>query len=660
MKRLFLIILLIVFAGLLYISEGNALPSLFSETQNTSDYHNGILKAEAGKYENIADYDFDIDFNVAQKTIYVKENITWKNKTGFATNEIQFHFYANAYKSTRTEFAKAYNLTDTETRTQFEIKSFLINGEKDSLEFFQPDVQNPHDSTTAKVKLNNYVQPGDSVKIFFEYSLRIPRSVKRMGYASGRNFFFVSQWFPKVGVFENGKWTCSQYHPYLNFYSDFGNYSAKIKVPGNYVVASTGVVAQKKNENNNSVYTIIQNGVHDFVWLASDEILQREEIYKRRDGSQILIKAFVQPEREKYFTRYFDAVKNSLNFFEENIGIYPYQNISLVDVPRTSASGGMEYPTLFTVSAELFSPLKTGQPEYLVTHEFSHQFYQGLIANNEVYEAWLDEGFASYASTKIMYKYFPGMLEHFNFVSYIPIYGLNFLSYNEIPIIYTTADIPLTEGSRSISSYYRSLTVGTIADTSYKLPTRLSYVVNSYNKPELMLLTMERYLGYEKMMRVLKDFYNEYKYKHPTGKDFIEVVRRNCNEDMSWFFNEFYYSPKIFDYAITSFNKVSENEYEVIAERLGDGFFKNDIYLYTDKDTIKQKWDTNERWKVFRFKTNNEVIAAEIDPLRKNLLDINVANNSYTYTTRVWGSLSLSIRWFFWIQNALMVLGSIG
>lgn len=661
MKRISLLIFFfIAFAGLLYIAENGAVSLPAKSSVYISNYENGILKKEEQKYKDVANYDFDIDFDAHSETIFVKESIVWINRTNFPAKEIQFHFYANAYKNTKTEFAKAYNLSDPETRTFIDVKKFLVNGNAAVLDYFQPDIENPFDSTVAKAGLNDVVKPGDSVKIYFEYSLKIPLSVKRMGKAAGRNFYFVSQWFPKVGVFENDKWICSQYHPYLIFYSDFGNYTAKIKIPENYVLASTGVVKNKSTNNGFNIYKIVQSGVHDFVWLATDEILHREEIYKRKDGSQILINAFVQPEREKYFERYFKAVKNCLEFFEENVGIYPYQNISIVDVPRTSASGGMEYPTLFTVSAELFSPEKTGQPEYLITHEFSHQYFQGLIANNEVYEAWLDEGFASYISTKIMYKYYPGIVEHFKFVTYIPIYGLNFLSYNEIPIIYTMTNIELPQGARSLSNYYRSLTIGTIADTSYRLPTRLSYVINSYGKPELMLHTLERYIGYEKMMVILSDYYDSYKYKHPKGNDFIEIVQTKCDEDMSWFFKEFYNSAKIFDYAVTSLKQTSENEYEVIVERLGDGFFKNEIFLYTDKDTLKQEWNTNERWKVFKFKTENEVIAAEIDPHRNNLLDINVANNSYTFTIRVWASLSLSIRWFFWVQNALMVLGSIG
>ena len=659
MKKTAGILLLLIFTGLLYLSDYDFITTSSDSMLASKDYLDGILKSEYNKIDRKANYNIEVEFNPESKSIVVNEEIIWINKTSFSTSEIQFHLYANAYKSNNTLFAKAYSLSP-DAQTQIDIKSFRVNGESSQLIYFQPEIANPHDSTVAKVLLNKTIEPGDSVRINFDYTMKIPRSVKRMGYAAGRNFFFVSQWFPKVGVFENGKWVCSQYHPYLNFYSDFGDYSVKIKVPKDYTVAATGVEKGNTSDEKTISYHFVQSGVHDFVWLATDEILHRNNIYTRKDGSTITIQAYVQPERERYFERYFTAVKNCLEYFENNIGIYPYQNVSLIDVPRTSASGGMEYPTLFTVGAELFAPKDGGQPEYLVSHEFSHQFFYGLLANNEVYEAWLDEGFTSYISTKIMYHYQPEIFETFKFATYIPVFGLIFLSYNEIPLIYTLVDVKVPEAARSITNYYKNLTIGSIADTSYKLPTRLAYVVNSYNKPELVLHTLERYLGHDKMMNILKEYYNEYKYKHPRGADFINIVKRNCNEDMSWFFDEFYRTPKTFDYKVTSIKKSFTNEYEVLVERLGDGVFKNDVAFYTDKDTLYQKWDGIERWKILKFRTANEVVAAEIDPYRKNLLDINFANNSLTVSHRVWASLSLSIRFFFWVQNALMVLGSIG
>ncbi|MCX7874647.1 MAG: M1 family metallopeptidase [Melioribacteraceae bacterium] len=658
MKKFLYIPLIFILAAFLYlIEEDNTITS--QKFSSEKFYENGLLIKEKNNYLQIANYDFEVDFIESERKIFVKEKLLWNNLTSHKTNELHFHLYANAYKSNNTLFAKVYYLKP-ENKTEVEIKKILVDGKEKNLIYFQPDIYNPNDSTVAKIILDRNVNPNESIEIYFEYELKIPISVKRFGAARGRNFFFISQWFPKIGVFENGKWICSQYHPYLNFYSDFGNYSAKIKVPKNFVVASTGVTKEEKTEGNSKHYFITQNGVHDFAWLTTDEIIKREETYSRKDGSQIQILAYLQPERERYFERYFNAVKNSLTFFEENIGEYPYQTVSLIDVPRTSASGGMEYPTLFTVSAELFARKNTGQPEYLTVHEFSHQYFYGLLANNEVYEAWLDEGFTSYIATKIMFEYYQPILENFKVAQFVPIFGINFLSYRDIPIIYTLTDAVIPEGARAITNYYKNINLGTIADTSYKSPTRLSYVVNSYNKPELVLLTLERYLGKEKMFMILKKYFEDYKFKHPKADDFFNVVQQYSREDMNWFFDEFIKSSKTFDYRVTHLKKISNTEYEVLVERLGDGIFKTDVSLITDKNVLTKKWDGKEKWKIFTFNTLNNVLSAEVDLHRKNLLDINVANNSYTVEEKYVASLSLAARWFFWIQNALMILGSIG
>ena len=128
---------------------------------------------------------------------------------------------------------------------------------------------------------------------------------------------------------------------------------------------------------------------------------------------------------------------------------------------------------------------------------------------------------------------------------------------------------------------------------------------------------------------------------------------------MTWFFDNVYRNSYTFDYGIKDVAKLDKNIYAVFAERLGDGVFKNDVALYTDKDTLYSHWDGSEKWKILLFETKNKVIAAEIDPRRKNMLDINFANNSYTVEKNYGASISLVLRWFFWVQNALLLLGSV-
>ncbi|MFA7288896.1 MAG: M1 family metallopeptidase [Melioribacteraceae bacterium] len=657
MKIIFAVILFFIFSALVMVNA-DLQKEDFTPHKDNHNYRSGIKIDNTSDYVPTANYNFDLKLDPYSKLLNVKEKMVWINNSEYPTDKIYIHLYANAYKNNKTLFSSYYSL-DKEEMTSIVFNSISLNNNPIELNYQFKD-GNVNDSTVAYLLLPKALSKGDSTIVEFDYQLKVPKSVKRFGYATGRNFSFVSQWFPKAGVFQNGKWICEPYYPWQNFFSDFGNYNFKINVPKKFRVGATGSLVKEDSTSNSKIFSFIQNGVHDFAFFVTDNILYKREEYQRKDGSVITINLFVQPEREKYFWRYKDAVKNSLNFFEKNIGDYPYESITLVDVPRTSASGGMEYPGIFTVSAELFSPQGTMQPEYLVIHEFTHQFFQGLIANNEVYEAWLDEGFTSYIATKIVYKYYGGGFANFKIATHVPVFGLNFLMYREIPIIYTLADLKVPEGLAAANSYYRNLTIGALADTSYQLPTRLSYSVNSYSKPELVLLSLERYIGYTNMMSLLKDYYNRYKFKHPTALDFIKLAKEREGDKLNWFFREFYYNARVHDYSITNIKRVGLDDFEVLAERLREGFFENDIALYTDKDTLYQKWTENVRYKVFKFHTLNKVLAAEIDPYRKNMLDINFANNSYTVDSKYWASISISLRWFFWIQNALMILGSIG
>jgi len=71
------------------------------------------------------------------------------------------------------------------------------------------------------------------------------------------------------------------------------------------------------------------------------------------------------------------------------------------------------------------------------------------------------------------------------------------------------------------------------------------------------------------------------------------------------------------------------------------------------------QWSGEERVKILKFKTHDFPISAEIDPERKNPFDINYANNSMTVELQIMGSLSISLKWFFWMQNFLMIMGGL-
>jgi len=651
-----LCILVLLLSGLTYLTEispdkNRSINQITSELISVNTKHS--------QAHSISNHKMDVTLNTVRKYIFVQHEVIWINTTNHITSEVQFHLYPNAFKNENTLYMRGRNFKNSE-RSEIEFEKVLVNKQTAEFIYIHPEIPNEADETTAKIILPAAARPGDSVRFDFTYAVPVPKGGKRFGYATGRNFFFISQWYPKPGVFENGKWTCSQYHPYTNYYSDFGTYDVKITVPDTYLVASSGGAMEPTEKKPGwNTYRVRQDNIHDFAWMASDEIKRDAALYKRSDGTSVSILTFIQPENTKYKERFITAVKNSLGFLEHYIGKYPYSTITLVDVPRTSLSGAMEYPTLITVNAGLFSSIETQEPESVTVHEFTHQYFYGIVANNEVYEAWLDEGITTYLTEKILRKYYGSKVISFDLFNYYPVYGLNFLSYNEIPLIYSLGKFYYPEGTFSLSRYLREPQLYAITDTSYLHPDGFLYGNASYSKPHLVLLSLERYLGFEKMMMIFKSYYNTNKFRHPTGVDFINTIQKNAGEDLTWFF-ELFRGSAVFDYKIKYIRKAYEkNTYDVYIERLGDGIFRQDVALYTKSDTLIQKWDGKERWKILNFRTSDEVIGAEVDPFRKNILDLNYANNSYFIKYQYGGSLGLTFRWFFWMQNLLLILGSV-
>jgi hypothetical protein len=137
-------------------------------------------------------------------------------------------------------------------------------------------------------------------------------------------------------------------------------------------------------------------------------------------------------------------------------------------------------------------------------------------------------------------------------------------------------------------------------------------------------------------------------------------MQTNTGVNLSWFIENVYKYDNSFDYKIRELKQTSDSTYKIFLERNGEGIFKTEVAVYSETDTTFINWDGIDKWKIIEIKSQQKIIAAQIDPYKKNIFDLNYANNSYTLETNHSAAISLSVRWFFWIQNALMVIGSIG
>lgn len=597
-------------------------------------------------------YKIDAKLDPESKTVTGEMKSYWVNKSTDIVPDIQLHLYMNAFKSNKTTFNKGASLNLADKKSDFgwiDLKSFEDEQGNDLLElmtYISPDDNNPDDQTVIKIIPKKPAKPGDTVFIKVQFETKLPRGSFRTGFAD--DYFFVAQWFPKFGVYEpagmrytvTGRWNCHQFHRNSEFFSNHSVYDVNITVPSDYVTGSGGMLISEVDDKDgkNKTLTYRAEDIVDFAWTTWPGYAVYTD-----EWNHVKITLLIPHIREEQVERQFHAVKNALEYLTENVGPFPWPHLTFVDPPTKGAfAGGMEYTTIFTSTSADKMPGFIHLPEMVTVHEFGHAYFMGILASNEFEEPWLDEGINSFWEERIMDHYWgenAGIIDH--------------------PLL------RIADKSMSRTSYVGSANrqVTTNREYSWNYPHG-TYSMMSYNKTATILYTLMGIIGEETVNEVFREYYRRWAFKHPSGKDFINVVNEivtrihgdKFGPDMNWFFEQTLYGTGLADYKVSRFYNSKIRDFKgIIAEadshrfvtnvtkddtiykstvelyRPGDIVLPVDVLVHFDNgDSIMEKWDGKERFKDYSYTGTRQIDWVKIDPEYKLRMDVNFVNNSRT------------------------------
>ena len=605
----------------------------------------------------IASYSIDTRLDPATRTLTGSETITWTNTTARAVDDLRLHLYWNAWRDDRSTFRREQHLAARTRRTprsedwaHIDVTALRLAGGApvdltSALRFVAPDDGNVEDGTVASVALPSRAQPGTTLTIQLTWTARVPRTFARTG-AVGRSFF-LGQWFPKLGVLEDGGWNCHQFHLNTEFFADFGSYDVRMTVPEGWAVGATGVSREvRHNPDGTATHRYYQDDVHDFAWTASPDYVERRARFEHPTLPAVDLRLLLQPEHAGYEQRYFAATRDALRYYGEWFGAYPYGHLTIVDPAYQSNADGMEYPTLFTGGANWLDPSRAGDIEATAIHEAGHQFWYGIVANNEFEDAWLDEGLNTYADTRAQAE-----------GGRAPFYSRRYFG-GFIPYVFT--DIPLEReymwNMRGV--YLTGPKSGNQSTPTYRYDPTLRSPL-SYHKTALWLMTMERWLGWPVQQRILSTFFERWKFKHPKPDDFFRTAVDVAGAKLGPFFDQTYRSSDVFDYGVQTLRSEREGtQYRtsVMVRRYGEAIFPVDLLVTFDGGaTVTERWDGRDRWRLYSYVRSEAATAAEVDPGHVLMLDVNLTNNSRTLAPRATSAATKwSLTWMVWLQDCLL------
>ena len=649
----------------------------------------GAAEREALSPRN-ANYEIAVILDTENKMLEGRQILEWRNIQDSATDELWFHLYWNAWRGNRSTWMledRIRGRSDHGAKVKdedwgwIEVESVRLLGEVGGetelvTRYASPDDGNPEDRTVLVASLPRSVEPGETIRVALDWQARVPRTFARTGYRG--DFYFFAHWFPKLGVFETDGWNCHQFHSATEFYSDYGTYVVRMTVPERYVVGATGLEQEQiKNPDGTVTHRYEQSDVHGFAWTTSPHYDVLEQRFEMDHLPPVEMRLLIQPEHLGQADRHFAATRAALENYGTWYGPYPYGHVTIVDPAYRSGASGMEYPTLFTCGTRRFNPFGGDSPEGVTVHEMGHQFWYGIVGNNEFEYAWLDEGLNTFSTIRTLEQAYDGKILVRRYLD-----GL-------VPVRFP--EIEVSRWNRRLQSYRKHGTSDTPSKPTFQYYPGTASVV-TYSKTALWLTTLERHLGWETLRGILSTFFERYQFEHPTPEEFFEVADEVAGQDLSWFFDQVHRDSVSFDYAVTRAKssrlrlrgwvdrdqglvRIDSDEdededspddeqaddeekiyrTEVVVARLGDGRFPVDVLLvFQDGEEIRETWDGQGRWKMFVVERSSKLEYAEVDPEHVLMLDPNQSNNSRMRKSQArlpatsWGS-----KWMLWFQDRL-------
>jgi len=599
-----------------------SISSIISFAQNNTSY-----------WQQKVDYKMDVDIDVENYQYNGTQKLVYTNNSPDVLNKVFYHLYYNAFQPNSEMDARLQEIVDPDRRMvnnigtaenpKYESRIAKLKpneiGYLNVLSLTQNNIEVRYNviGTVLEVILNKPINPGEKVTFDMSFEGQLPVHIRR----AGRNnkdgvALSMAQWYPKMAEYDFEGWHADAYIA-REFHGVWGNFDVTIHIDRTYTIGGTGYLQNpqeighgyedktqklKVAKGEKLTWHFIAPNVHDFTWAADPNYIH--DILKMDNGVTL---HFLYKNDEKYTKAWKEIqpfTKEAMEYYNKKIGDYPWKQYSVIQ----GGDGGMEYAMCTLVAGgETFNSIAG-----TVFHELAHEWFQQVLATNESEHSWMDEGFTSYISSM-------------------------------------ASDKILREGegkptSRNYGGYFYSVKSGIqepLTTHADRFNTNAAFSIGSYTKGSMFLTQLNYIIGEENVKKVLKKYFNDFKFKHPTPNDIKRVAEKVSGIELGWFLNEWIETTHTIDYAIASVEDKT-----ITLARVGKMPMPVDISVtYLDgtteeftiplrmmyghkptNNTILKDW----AWAhpTYTFATSKEIKTVEIDPSQL-MADIDRSNNKF-------------------------------
>lgn len=405
------------------------------------------------------------------------ERISYTNTESVALSEIYFQLYPNL---------PGYG-------GRMEIDTVVIDGQIVLAE-------TTADGAGLRAPLAVPLEPGQVADITLFYRAIVPGRVDH-----GYNIFShtdgaiaLANFYPAVAVYDDDGWSVNTPPPYGDAtYLDTSLYLVKVTVPEQMVVAASGsLLRDEPGPAGSRTLTLASGPMRDFYLAMRPDYRVISETVQG-----ITVNSYYPAGLDRGGELALRYAADALRVFNRDFGPYPYAELDVAATATTA--GGVEYPGIVVIAQTLYDE-SGGFFEHATVHEVAHQWWYGLVGNDQVNAPWLDEALTNYST--VFYWQEVGGPELANQI----IESLFFEPYQ-----------------RARAQGRDRAVMGPVETFN-----QAEYATFVYGKGPLFFYALHREVGTETFLNILQTYHERYKYQVVQPEDLLETIEQVSNRNI--------------------------------------------------------------------------------------------------------------------------------
>lgn len=321
---------------------------------------------------------YHIELNIAEDIYHVTgtEEVQYTNTESVPLNEIQFRLFPNILGGT------------------IQVSNLQVDGQTVEPKYGLSN-------SLMIVPLSKSLEPGQNIILKMDFAVTVPQGVD-LNYgvlAYYDDVLALAHVYPMICVYDDEGWN-AEIPPQDGdvTYGDASFYIVRINAPRGLTLVTSGVKISSSEAGQVQTLNVASGPARDFYLAASPKYQDVSTTF-----GEVTIHSFAPKDSRDGVSMTLAVAARAIDIYGKRYAPYPYAEFDIVATPTLAL--GIEYPgmiaitkSIYDVSGEIYGTPINQYLESTVAHEVGHQWFYGLVGDDQLDDPWLDESLAQFAT----------------------------------------------------------------------------------------------------------------------------------------------------------------------------------------------------------------------------------------------------------------------